>query len=261
MKTSDQINELAGALAKAQGQISPAPKDRENPFFKSHYSTLASCWEACRDALAENGLAVVQPAHEVEHGVVVTTRLIHSSGQWIEDDLLMPVRKADDAQAFGSAYTYGRRYGLCGMVGIVPESDDDGNSAADAGNKSHNERKPARKPDPPPGMTTGDKIPTPAKKPSAKRTFAEVLAEATGFEDLKTLLTQIDKKDADLAEKVPMYRDTYRKILDGEPTREQASWLNDSIQAKRQVGLIDQDTYMPLIEAVDKILDAAAQAA
>src|ERR1700690_675114 len=93
MQTSEQINELAAALAKAQGEITGALKDSANPFFKSKYSDLASCWDACRSALSKNGLAVVQspmsviPTETLKVGTFLVTTLMHSSGQWMRSEL------------------------------------------------------------------------------------------------------------------------------------------------------------------------------
>lgn len=131
MKTSDSIKELATALAKAQATMAGAKKDSTNPHFRSKYADLASIWEACRDALTSNGIAVVQMTRATaEEAVIVETRLMHSSGEWIEGELLVPVTKAD-AQGFGSALTYARRYSLAAAVGVAPE-DDDGAAAAAA---------------------------------------------------------------------------------------------------------------------------------
>ena len=131
MRTTESIDAIAPALAKAQAVMEGARKDATNPHFKSKYADLASVWEACRKPLTDNGIAVVQmtiPSDKDE--VVVTTRLLHTSGQWIEGDLALPVSKSD-AQGYGSALTYARRYGLSAAVGIAPE-DDDGNAAAAA---------------------------------------------------------------------------------------------------------------------------------
>lgn len=131
MNTSEQINELAAALAKAQGQVAGAVKDKTNPGYKSKYADLASVWDACRSALAANGLSVVQMTRQSERDeVIVVTRLLHASGQWLQGELNLPVTKSD-AQGFGSALTYARRYALAAAVGVAPE-DDDGNLAAAA---------------------------------------------------------------------------------------------------------------------------------
>lgn len=136
MEKSEQINELAAALAKAQGQMEAATKDSANPFFKSKYADLAAIVAAIKKPLADNGLAYVQLVDHAEGGVMVETVLMHSSGQWISSRLKMPVVKSD-SQGVGSAITYGRRYGLQAMVGI-PADDDDGNAAA--GHKPGKER-------------------------------------------------------------------------------------------------------------------------
>lgn len=124
---SEQINELAAALSKAQGSITGALKDSANPFFKSRYADLASCWDACRKQLSDNGLAVIQTTYVEEGLVIVRTTLVHSSGQWIDGEL--PVRAKDDSpQAQGSGITYARRYALAAIVGLA-QIDDDANAA------------------------------------------------------------------------------------------------------------------------------------
>lgn len=127
-KTSESIKELAAALAKAQGEIGHANKDRLNPAFKARYADLASVLDACRDALATNSLAVMQPVSVAPGIVSVTTRIVHASGEWAE--CTIDIAPADmRAHAIGSAITYGRRYGLSSMVGVAPD-DDDGNAAS-----------------------------------------------------------------------------------------------------------------------------------
>lgn len=127
LRRSDALGNLAGALALAQGEISNAQRDSKNPFFKSKYASLASTWEACRTPLAKNGLAVLQPVTTRGRSVIVTTLLVHASGEWIEERLIL-TSKEDTPQALGSVITYGRRYGLGGMVGVAP-ADDDGEAA------------------------------------------------------------------------------------------------------------------------------------
>ena len=68
---SDNIAELAAALSKAQGEITGALKDSSNPFFKSKYADLASCWDACRKQLAANGLSVIQTTQMTEQGLML----------------------------------------------------------------------------------------------------------------------------------------------------------------------------------------------
>lgn len=135
---SEAINELAAALAKAQGKLTGALKDSSNPFFKSRYADLASCWDACRQQLSENGLSVIQTTDVVDGIVVVRTTLAHSSGQWISG--VLPVKTKDDGpQAQGSGITYARRYALAAIVGLA-QIDDDGEAA-------QARKKPDSKPD------------------------------------------------------------------------------------------------------------------
>ena len=132
MNRSENLNELATALSKAQGVIQGAKKDSANPFFKSKYADLASVVEAIRIPFAENGLSYIQSIEPSERNEVrVETTLLHASGQWFSCGVLaVPVAKAD-AQGFGSALTYARRYSLSAAAGIAPE-DDDGNAASKA---------------------------------------------------------------------------------------------------------------------------------
>src|SRR5271154_5901868 len=98
METSTDIGELATALAKAQGEITGALKDSANPFFKSKYADLASCWDACRLPLSKNGLSVVQAPGTSDTATYLTTILLHSSGQWMRSRLLVQP-KDDTSQA------------------------------------------------------------------------------------------------------------------------------------------------------------------
>ena len=162
MNTSEQIKDLATALSAAQACMGPALKGAKNPHFRSSYADLSSVVEAIRGPFTEQGLAWVQaPSVDPESGLVtVTTRIIHSSGQWIEAAVAaMPGRggKPDlSPQAVGSAVTYLRRYGLQALAG-VPSADDDGESAHGRGRQPHHapQRTPPR-PTPPttPGRWT-----------------------------------------------------------------------------------------------------------
>ena len=142
MQTSEAINEIAAALAKAQGAIQPAAKDASNPHFKTKYADLASIWDACRKALTDNAIAVVQAPSTTDDGaVMVTTRLVHASGQWMETRMACRPMKAD-AQGMGSVTTYLRRYSLAAMAGVAPE-EDDGEAAAGRGANGGQEMPPA----------------------------------------------------------------------------------------------------------------------
>ena len=124
----NEIKQASLAFVKAQKQFSPALKCSTNPHFKSKYADLAACVEAVLDALNENGLALQQFSHEREGGVAIETRLIHESGEIIDCGVLFVPASKQDAQGYGSALTYARRYSLMAACGIAPE-DDDGNKA------------------------------------------------------------------------------------------------------------------------------------
>lgn len=154
MHKSEQINELAAALAKAQAKIQGAKKDAINPHFKSKFADLGGCWEVCREPLSSNGLSILQPASTHDGRVNVETILLHASGQWITSELTLPVAQPT-AQSIGAAITYGRRYGLCAMVGITQE-DDDGEGAMNRSTQQQQQKSSAPPPTlPPRPMTTG----------------------------------------------------------------------------------------------------------
>lgn len=128
MRTSEQINELAAALAKAQAEMKNARLNKVNPHFKSRYADLAEIRDTVTPALAKNGIAAVHGMDTAENSIQVVTRLIHSSGQWIESRF--PIAY-DKPQTMGSAITYGRRYNLSAIVNIAADDDDDANAAND----------------------------------------------------------------------------------------------------------------------------------
>lgn len=143
MKSSEQINELAAALVKAQAMMKPAKKSEDNPYFHSKYADLSNIMENDRKALTSNGLCVVQGAGIVGdtsslQAVTITTRLIHTSGQWIEDSA-GAIPKDFGPQAVGATLTYLRRYGYSAMVGATAEGEDDDGETAEGRSDSKRE--------------------------------------------------------------------------------------------------------------------------
>jgi len=129
IEQSESIAALSKALTQVQGSVEGAVKGKVNPAFKSKYADLTSVWEACREPLVMNGLSVVQfPGEMIDNRMTLTTQLSHESGEWMRCTLSIPLTKAD-AQGYGSAVTYARRYALAAVVGVCPE-DDDGNAAS-----------------------------------------------------------------------------------------------------------------------------------
>lgn len=128
MRTSESLAELAPALAKAQRKMKGAVKDSLNPHFKSAYSDLASVLDAIREPFGENGLSLIQGLSSNGIQIICTTRLLHQSGQWIEDELGLTPQQPSP-QAAGSCATYLRRYTAMAMAGIA-SIDDDGHEAS-----------------------------------------------------------------------------------------------------------------------------------
>lgn len=129
MKTSESISKIAVALLAAQKGITFASKDATNPHFKNKYADLGSVVDAVKPALNEAGIVFIQTASPSEDGKLhLATRLMHESGEWIEDTLVMPLPKPDP-QGFGSAMTYARRYALAAITGVY-QDDDDGNAGS-----------------------------------------------------------------------------------------------------------------------------------
>jgi hypothetical protein len=125
------MQKIATALVKAQKAFGPALKSSTNPHFKSRYADLAACVEAVIDALNENGIALIQQSHECADGVIIETLFVHESGETLSGGKLHVPATKQDAQGYGSAMTYARRYSLQAACGIAPE-DDDGNNASRA---------------------------------------------------------------------------------------------------------------------------------
>lgn len=133
IQASTETNEIATACAKAQLAMVGAVKDSTNPAFRSKYADLSAIIEAAK-VYAQHGVAIFQDAELTDGGVAVSTRLVHSSGQWMEfGPLTIPLTKRD-AHGVGSAVTYAKRYGLS-AAGLVPSEDDDGNAATNGAPK------------------------------------------------------------------------------------------------------------------------------
>jgi hypothetical protein len=128
---SPNINELAAALAKAQGEMDIAGKDNNNPFFKSKYADFATIVKASRPALSKHGLSVSQPPVMMgDNGTgMLVTILLHSSGQYITSSIRINPLKTDH-QSLGSCLTYLKRYAYAAIIGVVADDEDDDGETA-----------------------------------------------------------------------------------------------------------------------------------
>jgi hypothetical protein len=160
MLHSDHINELASALAKAQGAFAPLERNREVTVrgtaksgkdfsYNFRYATLDAVFDSVRKPLADNGLSIVQAVSYSQNGMAVDTMLAHASGQWIKT--VTPARVDEDKkgnQAIGSAITYAKRYAICAMLAITADEDDDGNEGDGNHIESRKELEKKRQPSP-----------------------------------------------------------------------------------------------------------------
>lgn len=122
---------LASAMAAAFAAIEGATKSVTGQVGqqKYKYADISAVIEAIKPALIANGLFFTQHPQPSENGITVETVLHHAGGEHLSlGSLFVPANK-HDAQGFGSALTYARRYALVTAFG-VPVEDDDGNAAA-----------------------------------------------------------------------------------------------------------------------------------
>lgn len=128
MKTSEQTDKLWPAIVKARQAMKHPTKDSVNPHFKSKYADLAAVLDVVDEACAPLGLVTLQELTGDSAGVAVSNIILHESGQWVQfDPLFIPAAK-QDAQGFGSASSYARRYAVKAAWNLADE-DDDGNAA------------------------------------------------------------------------------------------------------------------------------------
>lgn len=126
MLTSEKTSELTKSLISFQKEVGTITKDAINPHFKNTYASLSAIIEAIKEPLGKNGLTYVQFPSQ-QNGL--TTRLMHESGEFMEETYFMTPSK-NDPQGTGSAIAYARRYALGAILGLATEEDDDGNLAS-----------------------------------------------------------------------------------------------------------------------------------
>jgi len=130
MRTSESIENLSGALLLANVKLKNPVKEStaDAGKFTYHYASLPAILDEVRPVLTANGISVLQETITTDLGIGVTTRLLHSSGEWIETGPLLMAR-SNSPQDNGSALTYARRYALTAALGLAADEDDDGAAA------------------------------------------------------------------------------------------------------------------------------------
>lgn len=186
-----ETTKLHVAMAKAFAAIEGATKDTNNPFFKTKYADLSSVVAAIKPALVANDLFFTQAMHERDGGVCVETFVHHADGGSMSfGNLFVPASK-NDAQAYGSAQTYARRYSLQTAFGVCPD-DDDGNAAVTHNKAQEASKKPIASINEPASKVDIDRITDLA---SAAGVELSVVAESY----LKERIDQLDANQAQTA--------------------------------------------------------------
>jgi len=204
------MKEISAALVKAQKEFGPALKSSTNPAFRSRYADLSACVEAVIDALNNNDIYMMQPTHECDNGVIVETVFIHSSGEQISSGRLHVPATKHDAQGYGSALTYARRYSLMTACGIAPE-DDDGNNASKP-KPAPAKPAPAKAPVKVEGKDTEWQLKVVAKPDGDHGEWSQLIIDAT--------MLQIEqaKTEADVMNIFKTNRNIYDEVKSGSPT-------------------------------------------
>lgn len=129
MITSETTTSLFKAMIAAAPEISSIGKSKQAYGYK--YATLDSLIDMLRSVLPKHGLWYVQMPTRQNGVSTLTTRVIHDSGEWIEDTIEMTDTelqgKANDTQRVGASITYYRRYALSAIFGVSADEDVDGN--------------------------------------------------------------------------------------------------------------------------------------
>tara|TARA_B100000497_G_scaffold124780_1_gene160004 strand:+ start:1432 stop:1893 length:462 start_codon:yes stop_codon:yes gene_type:complete len=123
MKQSELINDLATALSNAQAEFKPVPRNGKG-HHGNNFAMFDDIITMVRPILHKYGLSFTQLPFDEEASVGVYTKLMHSSGQWIESKFgITP--NTQGAHQYGSCLTYCRRYSIGSVLGIPTDKDVD----------------------------------------------------------------------------------------------------------------------------------------
>lgn len=146
METSTETKELFAALLKFQSMNLTVKKDAQGN--RNKYANIDSIMKEIRPKLSQIGLIVIQSIDDSEENKkTLTTRIVHAeTSQFIASVITMPSAPLNggknDAQEFGSAITYCRRYCLGPLLGLATDEDDDAASVGKAKASKKEEPKP-----------------------------------------------------------------------------------------------------------------------
>ncbi len=132
MNKSSTTQAIFPALALAQGEMPAVKMNSQNPFLKNKYADLGAVIETSRPILAKHGLAIIQTPVSDGDKIGVTTMLIHSSGEWVEETIFINTSESkglSSAQTVGVTISYLRRYSWASFLGLYADEDTDGNKS------------------------------------------------------------------------------------------------------------------------------------
>ena len=128
MRTSQEINQISEALAKAQGELRNPEKNQTAKIptkaggsYSYNYADLPHTLDTIRGPLAKHGLSHSSGLESHADGLILSVRLMHSSGQWLESDVGFP--GGNDPKLLAANITYFRRYLLTALVGVAADED------------------------------------------------------------------------------------------------------------------------------------------
>jgi hypothetical protein len=247
MSQSESVANLAAALAKAQGLFTNPSRDREvkvtlkdnKGTYTFRYATLSAIMDMIRVPLSTNGLALSHLLGTDDQGTICETRLTHASGEWMSTWIPVLVSESANAQGWGSAITYSRRYGVCTLLGIAADEDDDSNAAC--GNEAEPVARPTRKP---------------AAKPSAKPTALTDEEKAKIKATKAGLMVESLRKAFDF--KIEMHPVRRVGILEAlaesdEINAAQLEWMRKTLLS---IPDLDADTVNGLTQKIDAAISA-----
>ena len=209
MEMSPSFDALAKALPAAQAKFAKVAKDAANPHFNARYATLSEIIDATLPALNEAGISVPQPATTSPEGVLVTTYLMHDSGQWFAATHLVPITKRD-AQGVGSTLTYARRQALQSMLTVAPQGEDDD---AEGGVGRGAGRPPPPPPLPPAKPTRAERVARLEKTLTDVKTLRDLTRAHDLAKDLRNELAADEPETA--ARLAALYELRHAELLQG----------------------------------------------
>jgi hypothetical protein len=134
VKTSENTNEIYKSLIEVLPEIENlypkgkvSVKTKKGYTYEYDYIPLEQIIDEVKPKMGKYGLAFIQsPSSLISENdkIGVTTRIIHLSGQWIEDSVYTKISPSGDSsymQCLGASISYLRRYGLAAIFGIAAD--------------------------------------------------------------------------------------------------------------------------------------------